>query len=225
MCPMSAKLTRSIQNEAYEHIKKKIMMCEYAPNELLSESVLQEELGCSRTPVREAIRRLEQEGLATVLPKRGILVSGFTINDINAIFEVRMLVEPYALLNYGSALDEGETRRFLTLFQQYQNKEAQLDFYPLDDEFHEFLISCLPNEYLHDLYTRIQTQNARLRVMSGQLIDSRINRTMLEHEEIARICLERNWEQAAEKMKWHLECSRASYFEAIMQNNSGTNLM
>ncbi len=222
---MSTKQVHSIQNEAYEYIKKKIIMCEFAPNQLLSESVLQEELGCSRTPIREAIRRLEQEGLATVLPKRGILVSGFSVQNINAIFEVRMLVEPYTLLNYGKNLDEGEIRRFLSLFQQDQAGKAQTDFYRLDDEFHRFLISCLCNEYLLDLYAHIQTQNARLRVMSGQLIESRISRTMLEHEEIAQMCLSRDWEQAAEEMKRHLEYSREAYFKAILQNNGGTNLI
>ncbi len=225
MCPMSNKRVHSIQNEAYEHIKKKIIMCEYAPNQLLSESVLQEELGCSRTPIREAVRRLEQDGLATVLPKRGILVSGFSVQNINAIFEVRVLVEPYAILNYGKNLDEGEIRRFLSLFQQDQAGKAPEDFYRLDDEFHKFLISCLCNEYLHDLYARIQTQNARLRVMSGRLVESRLNHTMLEHEEIAQVCLSRDWGQAAEKMKQHLDFSRAAYFKAILQNNDGTNLI
>lgn len=221
---MSAHPSRSIQNEAYEHIKKKIMMCEYKPNQLLSESVLLEDLGCSRTPVREAIRRLEQEGLATVLPKRGIVVSGFTISDIKAIFEVRMLIEPYAVQTYGEALDQGELRRFLDLFQHWQEQREQLDFYQVDDEFHRTLISALPNEYLHDLYSRIQTQNVRLRVMSGELIASRLDRTMQEHEEIARVCLEKNWQLAAEKIKWHLECSRTSYFEAIVQNNGAADL-
>lgn len=222
---MSTQRVHSIQNDAYEYIKKKIVMCEYAPNQLLSESVLQEELGCSRTPIREAIRRLEQEGLATVLPKRGILVSGFSVQNVNAIFEVRMLVEPYALLNYGKNLDEGEIHRFLNLFQQYQTSETEMDFYRIDDEFHKFLISCLCNEYLHDLYAHIQTQNVRLRVMSGQLIESRLGQTMREHEEIAQMCLSQDWKQAAEKMKRHLECSRASYFEAIMRNNGGANLI
>jgi len=222
---MSTKRVHSIQNQAYEYIKNKIMMCEYAPKQLLSESVLQEELGCSRTPIREAIRRLEQEGLATVLPKRGIIVSGFSVQNINAIFEVRMLVEPYALLNYGKNLDAEEIRRFLSLFQQYQDQNAQMDFYQIDDEFHKFLISCLSNEYLHDLYDRIQTQNVRLRVMSGQLIDSRLSSTMREHEEIAQMCLNQDWGQAAEKMRQHLECSRASYFEAILQNSGGANLI
>ena len=82
---MPEKKKHSIQSEAYEYIKKKIMMCEYLPNQLLSESILQEELGCSRTPVREAIRRLEQEGLATVLPKRGI-VTGCISRKIGAVW-------------------------------------------------------------------------------------------------------------------------------------------
>ena len=169
---MPEKKKHSIQSEAYEYIKKKIMMCEYLPNQLLSESILQEELGCSRTPVREAIRRLEQEGLATVLPKRGIVVSGFSIGDIRSIFEVRMLIEPYAVQTYGEALDQKELRRFLELFQRWENPNNRWEFYQLDDEFHEFLISGLANEYLHDLYGRIQTQNVRLRVMSGQMIAS-----------------------------------------------------
>ena len=75
--------------------------CEYAPNQLLSESLLQEELGFSRTPVREAISRLAQEGLLKVFPKRGIVVSGITVSDIRMIFEVRTLVEPYALRTCG----------------------------------------------------------------------------------------------------------------------------
>lgn len=222
---MSEKKKHSIQNEAYEYIKKKIMMCEYLPNQLLSESILQEELGCSRTPVREAIRRLEQEGLATVLPKRGIIVSGFSISDIRAIFEVRMLIEPYAVQTYGDVLDQKKLQRFLELFQRWESPNIGQDFYQLDDEFHEFLISGLTNEYLHDLYGRIQTQNIRLRVMSGQLITSRLDRTMREHEDIVRMCLEENWALAAEKIRWHLECSRTSYFEAIVQNNGAANLL
>ena len=57
---MSTAKTSSMQSQAYEFIKRKITMCEYAPNQLLSEAVLQAELGFSRTPVREAIGRLEQ---------------------------------------------------------------------------------------------------------------------------------------------------------------------
>lgn len=134
---MPSAKSASMQSKAYDFIKRKITMCEYAPNQLLSEAVLQEELGFSRTPVREAIGRLEQEGLLKVFPKRGIVVSGFTISDISKIFEVRRLVEPYALRNYGSRLDLTEVARFSEIFHAHMqsNECGSREFYQLVTSF------------------------------------------------------------------------------------------
>ena len=79
----------SLKLQAYNTIKDKIIRCEYAPNELISEEALREELGVSRTPIRDALSRLEQEGLLTILPKKGIMVSGLSLGEINGIFENR----------------------------------------------------------------------------------------------------------------------------------------
>ena len=101
-------MTQSSKNKplkqyAYEFIKKKILTCEYEPGRHLNEQQLCEAMGnISRTPVRDAVSRLEQEGLLNILPKKGILVSELRISDINRIFEVRMLLEPYVLRRYGS---------------------------------------------------------------------------------------------------------------------------
>lgn len=221
---MSSPKSTSMQSQAYEFIKHKITMCEYAPNQLLSEAVLQEELGFSRTPVREAIGRLEQEGLLKVFPKRGIVVSGFTINDISMIFEVRRLVEPYTLRNYGDRLDPKEVKRFSDIFHAHAEFKESNGFYQLDDQFHSFLISALTNEYLLDLYSRIQTQNVRLRVMSGQFIESRLQRTTEEHAEIADACLEKNWERAAIAMSKHLQYSEESSLATLLKSRSNTSI-
>ena len=58
----------------------------------------------SRTPMRDALGRLEQEGLITILPKKGLMVSPITDEDVHSIYEVRLLVEPYALRVYGELL-------------------------------------------------------------------------------------------------------------------------
>lgn len=215
----------SMQCKAYEFIKRKITMCEYKPNQLLSEAMLQEELGFSRTPVREAIGRLEQEGLLKVLPKRGIVVSGFTFSDISMIFEVRRLIEPYALRHYGSRLDLEEVKRFSEIFHAHMDSDECTEFYHLDDKFHSLLISVLENDYLLDLYSRIQTQNIRLRVMSGQFIESRIRRTMAEHAEIADACLENNWERAAIAMTRHLQYSEESSLATLLKSRSNTSIV
>ena len=90
---MTAERDSSMQNQAYQFIRKKIERCEYAPNDMLSESLLREELGFSRTPVREALRQLELEGLVSIIPNRGAFVTGISNKDIKDIYLIRSLLE------------------------------------------------------------------------------------------------------------------------------------
>lgn len=226
---MDKKKTPSMQSQAYDFIKRKITTCEYAPNQLLSESILQAELGFSRTPVREAIGRLAQEGLLHVFPKRGIIVCGISVSDIQMIYEVRMLIEPYALRTNGGKLDLAEIVRFSDAFQQsfeYVDNGITKKFleesYELDDRFHLFLISGLHNDYLLDLYSRICTQNIRLRIMSGEFHESRISDTIKEHLQIANACLAQDWDAAARAMEKHLECAKRAALGAILKMSSSS---
>ena len=94
----------NLKTQAYNTIRQKIVTCEYAPGTFLNEELLTSELGLSRTPIRDALSRLEQEGLIEIKPKKGILVMPLSINTISMIFEVRQLYEPYIHLNYGTSL-------------------------------------------------------------------------------------------------------------------------
>lgn len=217
---MAAKYDSSMQNQAYQFIRQKIASCEYLPKQMLSESQLQEELGFSRTPVREAIGRLAQEGLLQVFPKRGIMVCGISIQDIHQIFEVRSLLEPYALRTYHADLDLSAVQHFSDLFHSYSSDGPRVDFYTLDDQFHALLLSCVKNDYLVELYDRIRTQSIRLRIMSGEFIQSRIDQTMQEHAQIADACLAQNWELAAQAMTEHLRYSKESSLATILQNSA-----
>lgn len=213
---MAKQKKQSMQSTAYDFIRRKIVFCEYAPNQLLSEVQLQEELGCSRTPVREAISRLSQEGLLTVFPKQGIVVSGFTFSDISMIFEVRMLVEPYALRTYGERINQEELRRFDNIFRNHTSEILDKEFYQQDDKFHSLLISALPNAYLKDLYAKIQTQNTRLRILSGNTVSQRAHSTVEEHLQIIAACLVPDWESAAQAMQIHLQRSKESSLAAAI---------
>ena len=98
-----AQAKLSLKLQAYQYLKTKILNCEYRPNEFLNEQKLCAEMGSiSRTPMRDALGRLEQEGLITILPKKGLMVSGITEEDVHSMFEMRLLVEPYALRTYGN---------------------------------------------------------------------------------------------------------------------------
>ena len=105
----------NLKTQAYNTIRQKIVTCEYAPGTFLNEELLTTELGLSRTPVRDALSRLEQEGLIEIKPKKGIIVMPLSINTINMIFEVRQLYEPYILLNYGNALSVERLKDFYNI--------------------------------------------------------------------------------------------------------------
>lgn len=209
---------KPLKQYAYDFIKKKILNCEYAPGLHLNEQQLCEAMdGISRTPVRDAVSRLEQEGLLNILPKKGIIVSELRISDINRIFEVRMLLEPYALQRYGNRLAPDQLAYFSQVMSDY-TKVPYDSFYDLDDQFHGFIMSSMQNQYLLDTYQNINNMNQRLRTMSGNLVANRLSDTFTEHMAIINACRSQDWEGAAEAMTRHLEASRISTFQMIVEN-------
>ncbi|MCC8067404.1 MAG: GntR family transcriptional regulator [Clostridiales bacterium] len=210
---------KPLRQTAYEYIKAKILSCEYAPGTYINEHQICEEMdGISRTPVRDALGRLEQEGLLEIMPKKGILVTALNFSDINRLYEVRLLLEPYVLRRYGAKLDPVELNRFAEIMAdpgRIHSDSAQYYFYDLDDQFHGFIMNALPNQYLLGAYDNISNLNHRLRVLSGNVVENRIRDTFAEHLLIINACLAEDWEAAASAMTEHLENSRVATFHLI----------
>ena len=210
----------SLKLQAYNFIKEKIITCEYAPNTLLNEEALRNEINASRTPIRDALSRLEQEGLIIILPKKGIMVSGLSIGEINKIFEVRMLFEPFALEKYGQEIDKDTFLHYYDIFSDPTNIVDKDKFYKLDDEFHHLIINAMSNHYLEQTYDSILNQNLRFRVLTGKETDKRLKDTNLEHLKIIDCCLKQNWTGAAKAMYDHLEQSKSATFGLLLHSHS-----
>ena len=159
----------------------------------------------SRTPMRDALGRLEQEGLITILPKKGLMVSVITEEDVHSMFEMRLLVEPYALRTYGSGIPREQLETFAELMH---HPDSITDFCESDDEFHELLMSTLPNKYLRSAYDRITGLNTRFRIMTGKVSMINQEQTCDEHLEILDAALADNWDSAADSLQHHLELAR-----------------
>ncbi|WP_313527131.1 GntR family transcriptional regulator [Anaerotignum sp.] len=213
---MSAK--ESLKQKAYHAIKEKIISCEYAPGAMLNEEALREELHVSRTPIRDALSRLEQEGLISILSKKGIEVSGLSMNDINLIFEVRLLYEPYALLKYGSQIKDEVIYKYFDIFSAPAHAYSKDEYFRLDDAFHDTIVEAIQNPYLLRTYDWIHNQNLRFRVMTGQYVDYRLEKTTQEHMKILTACLKHDWELAAKEMETHLLASKNATFDLILTN-------
>ncbi len=212
----------SLKVLAYKTIKERIISCEYRPGSFLSEELLTEELQISRTPIRDALSRLEQEGLVEIKSKKGITVTPLSFKDINMIFELRSLYEPYILKNYSSLIPEEKLHEFYLIFQ---NKKADNEcfqnnnyFYELDTAFHQLIVDACPNTYIRQNYALIQTQSERFRFMTGNVSNNRLEDTFKEHLEIITFCLQKDWEQAARQLLYHLEQSKKAAFQLVFDS-------
>ena len=206
----------SLKLQAYNIIKEKIITCQYAPNTLLNEEILREEINVSRTPIRDALSRLEQEGLIKILPKKGIMVSGVSMSEINMIFEVRMLMEPYALRNYGYLIPEELIMSYYTKFSDQSRQYTIDEFFLMDDEFHYAIVNAIQNRFLLQTYADIHNQNLRFRVMTGKIQDNRLSETRKEHLSIVKACLKKDWELAAQELCAHLKRSKDATFDLLL---------
>lgn len=213
----------SLKAKAYHFIQEKIISCEYAPGTILNEEALKEEIGVSRTPIRDALSRLEQAGLITIMPKKGIMVAPLSISDINMIFEVRVLIEPHTLKNYGFTIPDEYILKIYEQLRQCKESPAASNNFKLDDMFHEMVLSALPNRFLLQTYDVIQTQNLRFRVMTGQISQERMDETIAEHLEITKYCLQKDWDMAAEAMRTHLLASKKATFDLLLSDTGYTN--
>lgn len=213
----------SLKQIAYNSIKEKILNCEYMPNSFLNEDLLCEEFKVSRTPIRDALSRLEQEHLIKILPKKGFFVAPLSIGEINLTFETRTLLETYAISNHCANLNSD------TIDSLYENikkakecieKNDQEGLFKLDDEFHRIIINQCNNYYLIDTYSRVHNQNCRLRVLSGLHDDKRVYSTVDEHMEILSFLAKGDLQSALEAMKIHLNNAKNSSFQAFLEGNS-----
>lgn len=206
----------SLKVKAYNIIKNNIVECVYTPGSMINEEQLKNEFNISRTPIRDALGRLEQEGLVTIKPKKGIMINPITIEEINKIFEVRLLVEPYAIQRYGFKIDTEDLLDYLNYYhgekKQFLTKEKVIE---LDDKFHDSIINCIPNDYLTNFYNIIKAQNKRLRILSGSEYTNRIELGQIEHVRIIECLLKEDWDQAREELVVHLKESKSSAFKLL----------
>lgn len=122
---MMKKTETNLKQIAYETIKRKIIHCDYMPNDILSEMMLMEEIDASRTPIREALNMLSQEGLVRIIPKKGIMVLPLTMKEVAMTFEARMLMEPYIIEHYSQYIDHVKLRNSANRQRRFYKRTLQ----------------------------------------------------------------------------------------------------
>jgi len=207
----------NLRERAYTIIKQKILSCEYPPGSFINEISLLGEIGASRTPIREAMTKLENENLVQIIPKKGILVCNISLSEINDIYQTRKLIEPFIIRTQGGNTDKNQLKEYRSKYDEIINEKDFVKLIQFDDSFHHLLISNCRNKYLIQLLGLVYDQNVRIRVMAGKHT-RRLEDTYKEHLKILDFILDDELERAAEAMVEHLEKSQKAAFEYLYED-------
>jgi len=155
-------MTLSLGEQAYSQLRERIVRLDFAPGDVLREDALREELGIGRTPIREALQRLEREHFVTVVPRQGIFVTGIDVDELSMLFETRMVLEPYAAR---LAALRGEPGQWDSMEAALARTSAATDgneLLAIDRQCHELMWQAAGNRFLLDTLDMLYAQSDRL---------------------------------------------------------------
>lgn len=201
-------------------LQEAILNGHFKPGEKLDQDLIAEELGVSRTPVREAVMRLEAEGFVEVRPRRGAFIATISRQDIHEICQIRGLLEAEAvrqvtLLIPESVLDEIE----MSLTETRARFEAGdiAGHFESDVHFHDTIASLVENTLLREMLESLTNRIVRLRQFAQLQPGQHLAESFKEHYTILRAMRRRDPEAAAEAMRVHLEKSAFRLQEFVDQ--------
>lgn len=152
----------TLKNQAYYEIKTRILSCTFPPGTLLNESMLCELLSFSRTPVRDALSRLENENLVRITPPKGVVVTDITINDVSSFLEALLHFDPYLIRTCPSVFAEENCSQLLSSGINSKNSTNDQIVRTFLMTFHKILASATDNLYMIELYDHLANLEQRL---------------------------------------------------------------
>ena len=176
----------SLRGRTFNRIREDILLGRYKANEELREVTLGKELGVSRTPVREALRQLELEGLVKIIPNKGAYVTGISTKDIEDIYNIRSLLEGLCArwaARLISAEKLGEIEEIVFLAKFHSTKENFEQVFELDNKFHISLYEACGSEILNHTLSEYHHYLERVRKITLSSRE-RVYASIQEHEDI-----------------------------------------
>lgn len=205
----------SLRGRVFHKIREDILKGRYRQNEAMKELQISKELGVSRTPVREALRQLELEGLVAIIPNKGAVVSGINARDISDIYAIRSIIEglcaQWAAENISDEqLDELEEIVYLSEFHLQKGHIDQL--YELDNKFHEMLYEASGSKILRHVLSDFHHYVQRVRKTSLSAPDRAV-KSISEHKAILEALRTKNSEKARDLTNVHVRNTSENVIE------------
>lgn len=222
LIPINLDNYKPLRELVFETLREAIIDGELPPGERLMEIQVAEELGVSRTPVREAIRKLELEGLVAMIPRKGAYVAGLSMKDVIEVFEIRAALEGLAAsLAAERATDEEleDLERQLVRTTNLIDASDLNGMVEIDTDFHSLLYTVSRNNRLAQIINNLREQIQRFRQTSLSF-PGRMKEALEEHREIVEAVSSRDPELARRLAQEHIENAENSMMKVIRADKS-----
>jgi len=197
----------SLADKAYHAIRGLIVSLELAPGAVIDERALIERLGIGRTPVREALRRLAQERLVEVYPRRGMFVTGVDVRELARLSEVRVVLEPEAARLAAERATEADRVELTALIDELDAGGNEL--MGLDERIHRAVYRAAHNDLLEATLEQYYVLATRIwSIALGHAYEARaheIEEAVEAHRTLLEAINDGDGERAAETMRAHVQ--------------------
>jgi len=217
MITSSVPASRTASRRAYDFAKWAILSGVYPAGAVITEAGLAHEIGLSRTPVREALLRLEVEGLVTLQPRKGAVVSSFTLADMEDVLEARVLVENHtatrSFSNRRTLLPKVEAAH--ESMRRSCRERDTAGFTYADRLFHELIVDAADNAVLSSVYRTLRERQTLFTSVLMRGREDRMQEAITEHVRILETL--RGDDRAAfctavnEHLQWSIALARESH--------------
>ncbi len=208
---------RPLGEIVYEALRDAIVNQTLKHGERLLETELADEMGVSRTPVREAIRKLEVEGYVAIVPRKGAFVAGLSIKDINEVFEIRKSLEALAAgLAAARATSEDIEAMERNILEEAKHWESSdlLKTIEIDTEFHGLIYAASKNVRLQTIITDLRDHVQRFRTTT-LAVPGRMKFALDEHRLIIDAIGKKDVQLARKRAAEHIESAEGALLELI----------
>ncbi|MBR6744904.1 MAG: GntR family transcriptional regulator [Clostridia bacterium] len=197
----------SLEARVYNEIREAILSEEFKKGEWLTEHMLTQKLGVSRTPVRSALQRLAEDGLVSMTPNRGAAVIGITREDLVDIYHIRMRLEGLASAMAAEKITDEQKRKLaetVELSEFYIQKQDTERIKELDTAFHRMIYEASGSRMIERILSDLHSNTKAYRRQS-LCVPGRLSKTLEEHKEILNAILTGNAAEAEALTSAHIE--------------------
>ncbi len=210
----------SLEARVYNELREALLCGQFKKDEWLTEHMLTQKLGVSRTPVRSALQRRAEDGLVSLIPNKGAVVIGIAKEDIIEIYRIRMSLEGLASAMAAEKITEEEKQKLsenVALFEFYIQRQDTEHIEELDTAFHSMIYEASGSRTIERILSELHCNTKAYRSQS-LCVPGRLSKTLEEHKEILNAILTGNAEKAENLTSAHIERAMENMLVVLSEN-------